>query len=64
VIGMFVEAWFGFPPAGGWQGDTRNVFNAAARVVAVVPEPCELVLLGTGAVALLGYAARRARPRA
>jgi probable HAF family extracellular repeat protein len=30
-----------------------------------VPEPCGLVLLGTGAVALLGYTVRRrARPRA
>jgi probable HAF family extracellular repeat protein len=32
--------------------------------LALVPEPCGLVLLGTGAVALLGYTAwRRARPR-
>jgi hypothetical protein len=36
-----------------------------AFLLTPVPEPCGLVLLGTGAIGLLGYTARqRARPRA
>jgi hypothetical protein len=48
------------------QGGTINVAGGAGRaspgspgLFYVTPEPCGLVLLGTGAVALLGYATRR-----
>jgi hypothetical protein len=42
-----------------------SISSTGGFALAAVPEPAGLVLLGTGAVALLGYGAwRRSRPRA
>jgi hypothetical protein len=57
--------FLGTADSGQWNNNIGS-FTVTVTGVSAVPEPCGLVLLGTGAVALLGHSAarRRARPRA